>query len=146
MSDSESNSSALFWGIAVLVLLLVIVAYVAGGKSFSSASSQGDPEVRIKPVARVEISAAPAGGASGAPRSGKDVYAAVCGACHDSGAAGAPKAGDKAAWGPRIGMGKDALYKSALEGKNAMPARGGNSSLPDAEVKAAVDHLISLVK
>lgn len=99
----------------------------------------------IQPVARVETAtAAPA--AAGGPVDGKKVYDTACAACHATGAAGAPKAGDKGAWGARIATGKDALYKSALGGKNAMPAKGGNPSLSDDEVKAAVDQLIALAK
>src|SRR5258708_2187045 len=60
--------------------------------------------------------------------------------------AGAPKTGDKAAWKARIAAGKDALYNSALHGKNAMPAKGGLASAPDADVKAAVDYLVGLAK
>ncbi|WP_287669102.1 c-type cytochrome [Accumulibacter sp.] len=67
-------------------------------------------------------------------------------ACHASGAAGAPKAGDKAAWAPRIATGSAALIKSAINGKNAMPPKGGNPDLSDAEVKAAVEHLVGLSK
>lgn len=78
--------------------------------------------------------------------SGKDVYGASCAACHASGAAGAPKLGDKAAWGPRIKTGMDALYGTALKGKGAMPAKGGNASLSDADVKAAVDYMVSQAK
>lgn len=77
---------------------------------------------------------------------GKGVYASSCAACHATGAAGAPKAGDKAAWAPRIKTGKDALYASALKGKGAMPAKGGNAGLSDAEVKAAVDYLAGQAK
>jgi len=77
---------------------------------------------------------------------GKAVYEATCMACHAAGVAGAPKAGDKAAWAPRIKGGMDALYASAIKGKNAMPPKGGNMSLADADAKAAVDYLIGLVK
>ena len=77
---------------------------------------------------------------------GKVVYEANCVACHAAGVAGAPKAGDKAAWAPRTKTGIDALYASALKGKNAMPPKGGNMSLPDADVKAAVDYLVSQPK
>ena len=77
---------------------------------------------------------------------GKAVYEANCVACHAAGVAGAPKAGDKAAWAPRIKSGMDALYTSSLKGKNAMPPKGGNVSLADADVKAAVDYLVSLAK
>lgn len=65
--------------------------------------------------------------------------------CHAAGVAGAPKPGDKADWGPRIAQGKETLYKHAIEGytgsKGMMPARGGSTSLSDADVKAAVDYM-----
>jgi len=77
---------------------------------------------------------------------GKKVYDSACTACHGSGVAGAPKAGDKAAWAARLKAGTDALYASALKGKGAMPPKGGNAALSDADVKAAVDYLASLVK
>ena len=64
-------------------------------------------------------------------------------ACHGTGVAGAPKFGDKAAWAPRIKQGKDALHASALKGKGAMPPKGGNASLSDDAVKAAVDYMVS---
>jgi len=105
----------------------------------------------IQPVARVELAgAAPATAASGAstaePKTGEQVVQQICTACHGTGAAGSPKTGDKAAWAPRVALGKDALYKSALLGKNAMPAKGGNPALSDAEIKAAVDYLLAQVK
>lgn len=71
------------------------------------------------------------------------VYTASCAACHVSGAAGAPKQGDKLAWAPRIKNGNAALYNSAIKGKNAMPAKGGNASLSDDDVKAVVDYMVS---
>ncbi|HET9577092.1 MAG TPA: c-type cytochrome, partial [Usitatibacter sp.] len=74
---------------------------------------------------------------------GKSVYDQTCHVCHGTGLAGSPKFGDKAAWAPRVKGGKDALYNSALHGKGAMPAKGGNASLPDADVKAAVDYMVS---
>ena len=76
---------------------------------------------------------------------GKAVYDATCAMCHAAGVAGAPKFGDKAAWAPRIAQGLPALYNSALHGKNAMPPKGG-SSAPDADVKAAVDYMVSAAK
>jgi cytochrome c5 len=83
--------------------------------------------------------------AAGGPGAGKKLYDTVCMACHAAGIAGAPKTGDKAAWKPRIATGKEALYNSALHGKNAMPPKGG-SSAADADVKAAVDYLVSQAK
>ena len=84
--------------------------------------------------------------AAPAAADGKIVYAQTCAACHAAGIAGAPKAGDKGAWGPRIGGGRDALIVSVLKGKGAMPPKGGNASLSDEEVKSAVDYLIAQVK
>ncbi len=75
---------------------------------------------------------------------GKSVYQSGCVACHGTGVAGAPKVGDAAAWAPRIKSGLNALYSSALKGKNAMPARGGNAALADEAVQAAVRHMVSL--
>jgi cytochrome c5 len=66
--------------------------------------------------------------------------------CHAAGLAGAPKLGDKAAWQPRIAQGIPTLYAHALNGIRTMPARGGNTNLSDAEVKAAVDHLVAKAK
>ncbi|RMG55081.1 MAG: cytochrome c5 family protein [Gammaproteobacteria bacterium] len=77
---------------------------------------------------------------------GQAIYKQVCFACHDSGAAGAPKLGDKAAWAPRIAQGKDALYHSALNGKNAMPPKGGRMDMADDDIKAAVDYMVSQAK
>jgi cytochrome c5 len=86
--------------------------------------------------------AAPAGGSS----DGKAVYEKVCSVCHATGLAGAPKFGDKAAWAPRIATGINTLHQSALKGKNAMPPKGGNTALSDADVTAAVDYMVSAAK
>lgn len=88
------------------------------------------------------------GGAAGAAdvAKGKLVYQASCAACHAAGLAGAPKLGDAAAWGPRVGAGAGPLYASAMKGKGAMPAKGGNASLPDADVRAAVDFMVAQVR
>ena len=88
----------------------------------------------------------PAASAKADPAKGKSVYDSLCMACHAAGVAGAPKAGDKALWAPRIAQGVPTLYESALKGKGAMPPKGGNAALPDDDVKAAVDYLVSLAK
>jgi cytochrome c5 len=77
---------------------------------------------------------------------GKAIYDSTCGVCHAAGVAGAPKTGDKAAWAPRLAGGVDALYASSLKGKNAMPPKGGNLALGEAEVKAAVDYMVGLAR
>lgn len=100
-------------------------------------------------VTAAATSSAPAKSGSKSDKSGgadgKAAYEGACAMCHAAGIAGAPKTGDKAAWKPRIAQGIDALYASALNGKNAMPPKGG-SSLPDAQVKAAVDYLVQAAK
>lgn len=81
---------------------------------------------------------------------GKTTFMQVCFACHGTGAAGAPKVGDKAAWKSHIAKGKATLYKHAIHGfkgsKGFMPAKGGRSDLTDAQVKAAVDYMVSMSK
>jgi cytochrome c5 len=80
-------------------------------------------------------------------KDGTAVYENVCKACHGAGLAGAPKAGDKGAWGPRIAKGKATLYDHALKGftgtSGVMPAKGGRSDLKDDLIKQAVDHLLA---
>jgi cytochrome c5 len=98
------------------------------------------------PAAAPAVAPAPAEPAKQAAADGKGTYEKVCVACHGSGAAGAPKFGDKEAWSKRIATGNDALYGSALKGKGVMPAKGGNPALSDDDVKAAVDYMVSQAK
>ncbi|SEM86491.1 c-type cytochrome [Halomonas caseinilytica] len=82
------------------------------------------------------------GGSGGGDIDGAAIYDAVCMACHDTGVANAPKIGDTEAWSQRLEKGTDTLYTHVIEGFNAMPPKGGDPSLSDAEVKAAVDYLL----
>lgn len=77
---------------------------------------------------------------------GKTLYETTCKTCHAAGVAGAPKLGDKAAWAPRIATGKPALYNSVLKGKGAMPPKGTASTASDADIKGAVDYMVSQAK
>lgn len=150
-----------------IAAIFTIIHFVMGGEKPRSTPAMSDKAVaeRIKPVgstpdidkgpsplvpapAPVAVVAAAADGAKAAPAggNGKAVYDANCQACHAAGVAGAPKVGDKAAWAPRLGAGAAALQASALKGKNAMPPKGGNASLPDDDVKAAVDYMVSQAK
>jgi len=95
-------------------------------------------------AAPVPGTVAPAGKADAGK--GKSVYDSACTVCHAAGVAGAPKAGDRTAWAPRLKTGIEALYTNSLKGKNAMPPKGGNLALADADVKAAVDYMVGLVK
>ncbi|MBI0427183.1 c-type cytochrome [Psychrobacter sp. NG27] len=105
---------------------------------------------RIHPVATVcfeddevcDVTARVAGPAPGdGPRDGKAVYNAVCHTCHAAGLLGSPVFADAGAWGPRIAKGTDTLYTHAINGFNAMPAKGG-ADIPDEEVQNAVDYMV----
>ncbi len=104
-------------------------------------------EDRIKPAGSLCMagddcaSAVQVAAASG-PRSGQDVYDSKCATCHATGAAGAPKLGDAAAWAPRSAKGIDALYTSAISGFKGMPAKGLCFDCSDDELKASVDYLV----
>jgi cytochrome c5 len=124
-----------------IALIVMLVSFVTGGKKVDGQGLALKPEAiaeRIKPVAAVNLKAADG------PKvylTGEQVYAQVCKACHDSGAAGAPKFGDKAAWAPHIKEGYDDLLKNAIKGIKAMPPRGGNPDLSDYEVARAVVYI-----
>ena len=125
--------------IATLTVAIVLSA-------FSIAAVEDDIAKRIAPTGSLcmsgdDCAAAPVAVASG-PRSGEDVYN-TCAACHNTGAAGAPKLGDAAAWAPRIAKGNDTLYDHAINGFNGMPAKGLCGDCSDDEIKAAVDHIIA---
>lgn len=79
---------------------------------------------------------------------GREVWLGTCGNCHARGVAGAPLIGDTAAWAPRIGQGRAVLHEHAIDGYfgpdgTMMPARGGNPTLTDAQVRAAVDYMVA---
>ncbi|HEX2244015.1 MAG TPA: c-type cytochrome, partial [Gammaproteobacteria bacterium] len=83
--------------------------------------------------------------AGGVQASGKQTFAQACAACHQTGTMGAPKLGSKADWASRIKKGKQTLYTHAINGIGAMPPKGGDASLSNEQVKAAVDYMVSAV-
>jgi len=105
-----------------------------------------EPDKYAQWVAEQKTKMAAASAAAGGPVDGKGVFDKVCFACHATGAAGAPKFGDKSAWQPRIAQGMDTLYLHALKGIRAMPPHGGAPDLADAQVKAAVDYMTAAAK
>jgi len=123
--------------ILIIVLLVKFVTSDARDGAGSTGASAESVESRIQPVARFELK-----DASGPKvlRAGADVYKAQCAACHESGAAGAPKFGDAGAWAARIKTGYDALLNSALKGKGAMAPQGGGE-FDDTEIGRAVVHM-----
>ncbi|MDO9004118.1 MAG: c-type cytochrome [Aquabacterium sp.] len=123
--------------IIIIILLVEFVASTGTGSSGSDALSEQATAQRIKPVGSVEVKVV---SANAGPRAGEEVFKGQCAACHESGAMGAPKLGDAAAWGSRIGVGLEALIQSALKGKNAMPPQAGGE-FSDLEVSRAVAYL-----
>ena len=156
------------FGVILLMLTLftvcmIILASSIGGNAFETMqNSKSAVMERISPVGQVRVGnpeqvvAAEASGsmqvaaaqppaqeaAAGDAKSGEDVYNGGCLACHGTGAAGAPKLGDKAAWEPRAAQGLDALVANAIKGKGAMPPKGGNPSWSDQEIRNAIEFML----
>lgn len=133
------------------LLALMTFALLAGlvwGESYEDQVAE-----RLKPVGNVCIQGEPcetatvaAAPASSGPRSGDEVYNSACAGCHASGALNAPILGNAEQWAARIDKGVETLYDHAINGFNSMPAKGGNASLSDEEVQAAVDHMVAAVQ
>jgi len=162
--SQETNT---YFGTSVIVLVVVgalaalilnLMSGVVGGGAATADMSAAAVEARIKPVgqmntgAPIAVAVAPAAAApaAAAARSGDAVYNASCVACHGTGAAGAPKLGDKAAWGDRLAQGMDTLVKHSINGfqgkTGVMPPRGTCGTCSDAELKAAVEFMVSKAK
>jgi len=75
-----------------------------------------------------------------------ETYKSHCGLCHNTGLAGAPKLGDKAAWEPRIKQGLDVLIKHAMSGYKAMPAKGGCADCSQQQIKSAIEYMLSQIQ
>jgi cytochrome c5 len=145
--------------VPIVGILLLVQLVLSGHRVDPQALTPESISARIQPVGRLEIgtpAAAPAQQQAAAkpgatpqkagPADGKAVYDKVCFACHQQSVAGSPKLGDKEAWAPRLKQGMDVLVQSVLKGKGAMPPRGGNPSLSDAEARAAVDFMVTQSK
>jgi cytochrome c5 len=120
----------------------------AGASDAGAGAAQTQAAAAMAAMASVPQAAAPAAGAApsaDASQAGKALYQQVCQACHAAGVLNAPKFGDKEAWAPRLKEPMDTVYNYALHGKGAMPPKGG-STASDADVKAAVDYMVSAVK
>ncbi len=142
--------------VPVFGIVLILQFVLDEPRAPESAMTPQAIAARIAPVGRVEFTetalapaaaAAPASAeptaAKAGPPDGKHIYSTVCFACHATGAAGSPKFGDKAAWAPRLALGLDTLVKVAMTGKGAMPPKGGNPSLTEADIRAAVEYMVS---
>ncbi|GAB56149.1 cytochrome c5 [Glaciecola punicea ACAM 611] len=100
---------------------------------------------RIKPVGKLQIAGAapPQAAVAAGPRSGKDIYAGACTACHAIGVLGAPKTQVSAEWQPRLDeKGFDQVWKNAIDGIGAMPPMGACGDCTDDDIKAAIEYMI----
>ena len=121
-------------GFVVPIIVIVMLVQLVVNRPHVDPAAMGPEAVaaRIQPLGKVEFGEP---GAAGAARSGEEVVKAVCGACHLTGAAGAPKIGDRAAWAPRLKTGLNGMLASAIKGMKAMPPRGGLEAVPGYEVE-----------
>jgi cytochrome c5 len=120
--------------------IVLLVSYVSSSTKEGAGSELLNEQAvaaRIQPVGRVEVKDA---SDASALKSGEQVFAAQCSACHTAGVAGAPKLGDAAAWGPRLGQGYATLLTSALKGKGAMGPQGGGD-FSEVEIGRAVVYM-----
>jgi cytochrome c5 len=163
------NNFSLVVGILVVIALLelalarAVAAHTQGIEIYDDWAYVATVDSATEPFAHEAIAGqdnsamaikAPAGAgpavALAVPKNGKDLFESVCTNCHGAGIAGAPKAGDKAAWGPRIAEGKATLYQHALAGfsgkAGVMPPKGGRTDLPDDLIKQGVDYMVSLAQ
>lgn len=138
------NPARIFW-LSILFLVVVGAAMyyidintndLRTGKARSDHTES--VSARIQPVAKFALAVVEG---DRPLKSGKEVYEATCTTCHATGVAGAPKFGDNAAWFPYIETGYEAMLKVALNGKGAMPAKGGNPALEDIEVERAMVYM-----
>lgn len=117
--------NAVFFSFVVPVFGIIgLVYYVTSDHKPASGAVNLEKAVaaRIQKIGTVEIR-----DANRPMKNGDEVFKAQCAACHATGAAGAPKMGDAAAWAPRIKTGYEALLNSALKGKGAMSPQGGGN-------------------
>ena len=126
--------------IVPIIAIILLVNYVDFGNKLGAGSDGLQAEAvakRLQRVGSIEIRDA---SAPALMRTGEQVYAVQCAACHAAGVAGAPKLGDAALWAPRIKTGYDSMLNSVLKGKGAMGAQGGGD-FSDFEIGRAVVYL-----
>jgi cytochrome c5 len=130
--------------LAIFIGEVVIGPHKDGDMAMAAVDVMGAMTMRLKPVVSLDdMKNSPMASAGGdvADKSPEDLYKGACLACHASGAAGAPKLGDAAAWTERLAKGVDTLVTSAINGIGAMPPRGG-SQYNDDQIRAVVEYIL----
>ena len=140
-----TTSVALVSALALLATVLFLVAALIGVISRVPSDDGSRKEIavieRIKPVARVAIAVPKPAGAE-IKLTGQEVYNKVCVACHAAGVLGAPKVGVKELWEPRLAQGLTGLVNNAISGIRAMPAKGGDPSLTEANIRDSIVYML----
>jgi len=121
------------FGIAIFGLIGIAVLAAVGHNSDTAAQISEDTALAMASNATLAVDA---------DSTGIAVYKKACIACHDSGAANAPKLGDQAAWEPRIAQGIDRLLATSIAGKGAMPPRGTCADCSDKDLEAAIEYML----
>lgn len=124
-----------------IFIIILLANYVSSSEKPAAGSNAFSEEAiaeRLAPVGTIDFVDA---SAPKVLKTGEQVYAAACAACHTAGAAGAPKLGDQGQWAARLTQGFDTLWQHAVNGIGAMPAKGGNAGLDDIEVARAVVYM-----
>jgi cytochrome c5 len=127
---------------AIILIVLATTKYEPSEPTNTMVVETKPSTENIKPVAEVKVAKNSSNTKSSI--SGEKITQANCAMCHASGLMNAPKIGDAGQWGPRIAQGKDMLVSNAINGIRTMPAKGGNASLSDEEVAAAVVYMANL--
>jgi len=152
VSHQEKSLFTTFAAVLGFLVVLAVAFYfvaqtvVGGSKVAPGDDSQATQtaDENIKPVGNVVVAGeSSAGAAAAGPRAGADVFNSFCMACHATGAAGAPKVGDKAAWESRFKQGMDTLVQNAVNGIRAMPPKGTCGDCSDDELKGAIAHMLN---
>lgn len=134
---------ALVFIVPIIVIIFLIKMNLDNGGTDRASMAPEMVLSRIAPVAHYNTGAPLPETKAAEPLTGEQLYSKLCMTCHDTGLSGAPIKGDESAWAPRIAQGADTLFKHSLEGFNAMPAKGGDLSLSDDEVKNAVVFMVN---
>ena len=131
--------------IVPVIIILMIVNIVTGGyKTPDNTLTDNLVKERLSPFKSKTISTfAESSENLVKVKSGEEIYQAICQSCHSIGLAGAPKFADQQAWASRLSKGTETLYSNAINGINAMPAKGGAISTPDGDIKKAVDYMLN---
>ena len=148
MSGSHEKLPGFFWVQLVAAAFIGILwLFAPSDHGAGDDVAKVDPKMAaaLKPIGSVVLAKAPV--EAGAPRSGDAIVEKNCQVCHSIGLANAPKldAGAKADWEARLAGGYDAIVTSAIKGKGGMPPRGGDATLTDDEISAAIMQMLSTV-